>query len=84
MAVDHLRLIANDIIELRTSIKRFQKMPLVRTAEYGEMPRAWVLMRVLVDATSGEVTEQKLVQFVDAAEEVQPLDHKELGRSPNF
>ena len=83
--VDHLRLIANDIIELRTAIKRLQKkMPLVRTPEYGDMPRAWILMRGLVDATAGEVTEQKLVQFVDAAEEIDPLDHKELWALPLF
>jgi hypothetical protein len=81
---DNLRLVANDIIELRTVIKDLRKMPLVRTSEYGDMPRAWILMRGLVDATQGEVTEQNLVQFVDAAEEVDPLDHKELWALPQF
>ncbi len=75
---DHLRLYAADTIELRTSMKKLQKLPLVRSGESNEMPRSWVLMRAFMEATNFDLREEALVAFVDGAIEVDPLEYKEL------
>ena len=75
---DHLRLFATGIIELRTNLKKLQKLPVARSAEFAEMPRSWMLMRGFMQATQYELTEQALLVFVDAAEDVDPLQYREL------
>jgi hypothetical protein len=75
---DHLRLFASDVIEFRSSMKLFKKLPVARSADRLEMPRVWVLMRGYLEAVQYQISEITLTAFVAAAEEVEPLEHREL------
>jgi cyclic beta-1,2-glucan synthetase len=75
---DHLRLFAADIVEIRATMRKLQKLPLVRSGEFAELPRSWVLMHGFMEATQYEATEEALMAFVEGAEEVEPLEYKEL------
>lgn len=75
---DHFRLFAADIVEIRTTMRKLQKLPLVRSGEFSELPRGWVLMYGFVEAVQYEVTEEALMAFVDGAQETDPLEYKEL------
>ncbi len=75
---DHLRLFASDVIEFRTSMKLFKKLPIARAADGLEMPRVWMLMRGYLEAVQYQLSEVTLTAFVAAAEEVEPLEHREL------
>jgi hypothetical protein len=75
---DHLRLFASDVVEFRSSMKLFKKLPVARSADGLEMPRVWVLMRGYLEAVQYELSEATLTGFVAAAEEVEPLEHREL------
>jgi cyclic beta-1,2-glucan glucanotransferase len=75
---DHLRLFATDILEIRTTMRKLQKLPLVRSGEFNEMPRSWVLMQGYMQAVQFEMTEESLITFVEGAQEIDPLEYKEL------
>jgi hypothetical protein len=75
---DHLRLFASDIVEFRSSMKLFKKLPVARAIDGLQMPRAWVLMREYLEAVEYQLSEATLTAFVAAAEEVEPLEHREL------
>ena len=76
---DHLRLFAADTMDIRTTMSKLEKLPFVRSGEFSEMPRGWVLMRGFGDATGFVLTESAFTEFVEGASEVDPLDYKELS-----
>jgi hypothetical protein len=75
---DHLRLFAADTMELRTTMRKLQKLPLVRYGDLTDMPRGWILMRGFMEATDYELSEKALIAFVEGASLVDPLEYKEL------
>lgn len=75
---DHLRLFAADTMDIRAAMKKLSKLPYVRTAEFGEMPRAWTVMRGFGAATNFVLTEPAFNSFIEGAGEIDPLDYKEL------
>src|SRR5690348_4523988 len=62
---DHLRLFAADTMELRTTMRKLQKLPLVRCGDLTDMPRGWILMRGFMDATNYELSEKALIAYVE-------------------
>jgi cyclic beta-1,2-glucan synthetase len=75
---DHLRLFATDIMELRTTMKKLERLPLVRMGELSELPRSWVLMRGFLEEVEFTLTQPRLLAYVEGAVDIDPLEYKEL------
>jgi cyclic beta-1,2-glucan synthetase len=75
---DHLRIFAADTMDIRITMKKLERLPHVRSGEFSEMPRGWIVMRGCMEATEFVFSESTFTSYVQGVIDVDPLDYKEL------
>ncbi|MFZ0591346.1 MAG: glucoamylase family protein [Bryobacteraceae bacterium] len=75
---DHLRIFAADTMDIRMTMKKLERLPYVRSGEFSEMPRAWIVMRGYMEAVQFVFTESTFTSYVEGVIDADPLDYKEL------
>jgi cyclic beta-1,2-glucan synthetase len=79
---DNLRLVRTDVQDLGEAVRILKKLPLVRTPSEEAIPRVIVLARDLLTATHNKLDLEVFSLFIDAVQEVEPLQLWELLGMP--
>ncbi len=76
---DNFRLVRTDMEAFRDSLRPLSRLPGVRTAKQESVPRVVILAGCLVAAAEDRIEESIVVDFIRAADAIEPLRIDELG-----
>lgn len=75
---ENVRLVQVELQDTITAIRKFKKMPQVRTLSGDVVPRVLILAESFVEASANEFNQEKFIAFVEGIQETTILDIREL------